>query len=50
MVEATNSLAQTERELKKAIDSVCAQVESDYQSAIRNNDQVQEDLKKQKAG
>jgi succinoglycan biosynthesis transport protein ExoP len=49
MVEATNSLAQTERELKKAIDSVCAQVESDYQSAIRNNDQVQEDLKKQKA-
>jgi succinoglycan biosynthesis transport protein ExoP len=49
MVEATNSLAQTERELKKAIDSVCAQVESDYQAAIRNNDQVQEDLKKQKA-
>lgn len=49
MVEATNSLAQTERELKKAIDSVCAQVESDYQSAVRNNEQVQEDLRKQKA-
>ena len=49
MVEATNSLAQTERELKKAIDSVCAQVESDYQSAVRNHEQVQEDLRKQKA-
>ena len=49
MVEAANSLAQTERELKKAIDSVCAQVESDYQSAVRNNEQVQEDLRKQKA-
>ncbi len=49
MVEATNSLAQTERELRKAIDSVCAQVESDYQSAVRNNEQVQEDLRKQKA-
>ncbi len=49
MVEASNSLAQTERELKKAIDSVCAQVESDYQSAVRNNDQIQQDLAKQKA-
>lgn len=49
MVEASNSLAQTERELKKAIDSVCAQVESDYQSAVRNNEQIQQDLAKQKA-
>ena len=49
MVEAANSLAQTELELKKAIDSVCAQVESDYQSALRNNEQIQEDLRKQKA-
>ena len=49
MVEANNALAQTERELKKAVDSVCAQVESDYQSALRNHDQIQEDLKKQKA-
>lgn len=49
MVEAAKSLAQTERELKKAIDSVCAQVESDYQSALRNSEQLQEDLRKQKA-
>jgi len=49
MIETANSLAQTERELKKAIDSVCAQVESDHQSALRNFEQVQEDLKKQKA-
>ncbi len=49
MVEASNALAQTEREMKKAVDSVCAQVESDYQSALRNHDQIQEDLKRQKA-
>ena len=49
MNEALNSLAQTERETKKAIESVCAQVESDHQSAIRNYEQVQEDLRKQKA-
>ncbi|MCX6952883.1 MAG: polysaccharide biosynthesis tyrosine autokinase [Verrucomicrobia bacterium] len=49
MAEAVNSLAQTERELQKAVDSACAQVESDYQAAVRNNDQVQENLKKQTA-
>ncbi len=49
MNEAINSLAQTDLEGKKAIESVCAQVDSDYQSAIRNHEQVQEDLRKQKA-
>ena len=47
--EAANAVAQTEREIKKAVDSVCAQVESEYQSAFRNHEQIQEDLKKQKA-
>jgi capsular exopolysaccharide synthesis family protein len=49
MIEAANAVAQTEREIKKAVDSVCAQVESEYQSAFRNHEQIQEDLKKQKA-
>ena len=49
MNEALNSLEQTEREITKAIESVYAQVESDYQSAIRNHEQVQDNLRKQKA-
>ena len=49
MVEALNSLAQTEQELKKAINSVCAQIESDYESAKRSYEQVQENLQRQKA-
>jgi Mrp family chromosome partitioning ATPase len=49
MVEALNSLAQTEQELKKAINSVCAQVESDYESAKRSYEQVSENLQRQKA-
>jgi len=49
MAEAINTLAQTERELAKAIESACAQVESDYQAAVRNNEQLQENLKKQTA-
>lgn len=48
MVEATFSLAQTERELKKAIDSACAQVEADYQAAKRNNELIVQTLQKQK--
>lgn len=48
MIDATNSLAATERELKKAIDSACAQVEADYQAAKRNNDLVMQTLQKQK--
>jgi len=49
MMEAAKSLAQAEKELARAIDSACAQVESEYQSALRNSEQLQEDLKKQKA-
>jgi succinoglycan biosynthesis transport protein ExoP len=48
MAEALNNLAQTEKELKKAVDSVCAQIESDYEAAKKNNTQVQENLEKQK--
>jgi len=33
MVENMNSLAQSERELKKAIDNACATIESEYQNA-----------------
>ena len=47
MIEASNSLSQTERELQKAIDTACAQVEAEYQAAVRANQQVQEDLAKQ---
>ncbi len=32
MIEARNSLRQTEVELKKAVDLVCAQIESDYEA------------------
>ena len=49
MIEASKSLAQAERELTRAIESACAQVDSDYQSALRNSEQLQEDLRKQKA-
>ncbi len=37
MMEAMNSLAQGERELKKAIDTAAATIESDYQNARRND-------------
>ena len=48
MSRATTSLEQTELELKKAIDIVCAQVEAEYQNAFRQTEQVKEDLAKQK--
>jgi polysaccharide biosynthesis transport protein len=49
MIAAQNSFEQTERELQKAINSTCAQVESDYQSALRNHEQRQADLERHKA-
>jgi polysaccharide biosynthesis transport protein len=46
MIAALNAFDQTRRELEKAIDSACAQVESDYQSALRNDKQSREDFTK----
>jgi polysaccharide biosynthesis transport protein len=43
MIAAKNSFEQTERELQKAINSVCEQVEGDYQSALRNHQQRRAD-------
>jgi capsular exopolysaccharide synthesis family protein len=46
MIEAQNSLDQIKRELNKAIDAACAQVESDYQAALQAYKQDQDQLKK----
>ena len=44
MMEATNSLAQADRELTKAITNAAATIESDYQSARRNDEQARASL------
>ena len=44
MMEAMNSLAQAERELSKAITNAAATIESDYQSARRNDEQARGSL------
>lgn len=49
MIAAKNTIAQTQRELERAINSVCDQVESDYQSALQNYQQRQQELDKNKA-
>ncbi|PTX91625.1 polysaccharide biosynthesis tyrosine autokinase [Opitutus sp. ER46] len=46
MIEAQNSYDQIKRELDRAIASACAQVESDYQSALNTYRQNQEELKR----
>ncbi len=46
MIEALNSYQQTERELKRAVENVSAQVESDYQAASRTYKNLEEDLAK----
>jgi len=48
MMTARNTLAQIDVELRKAVDTACAQIESEYQAAFRQNDQVKDDLAKQK--
>ncbi|MDB6114736.1 MAG: ptk [Lacunisphaera sp.] len=47
MIEAANSLAQTERELSRAIDSTAAMVEADFQTAKRNDDEARGNLSRQ---
>ncbi len=46
MIEAQRSYDQIQRELTKAIDSACAQVESDYQAAVEAFRQDQDELKR----
>jgi succinoglycan biosynthesis transport protein ExoP len=48
MIAARGTLVQIEVELKKAIDTACAQVEADHQAVVRQNEQVKEDLARQK--
>jgi polysaccharide biosynthesis transport protein len=49
MIAATNSFQQTQREVERAVNSVCDQVEAEYQSALRNLQQRQADLERHKA-
>ncbi len=45
MIEATNSLAQAERELARAIDSAAASIAAEYETAQRNDVKAKADLK-----
>lgn len=49
MIGAKNSFDQTLRELEKAVNSVCDQVESEYKSSLTNYQLRQQDLEKNKA-
>ena len=49
MIEAANSLAQTERELSRAIDSTAAMFEADFQTARRNDEEARANLKRQES-
>ncbi len=49
MIAAKQSLDQTQRELEKAVNSVCDQIESDYKSALTNFKLRQQDLEQNKA-
>ncbi len=47
MIEAVNSLAQTERELSRAIDSTASMIEADFQTSKRNDDEARANLVRQ---
>lgn len=47
MIEAVNSLAQTEKELGRAIDSTAAMIEADYQTSRRNDEEARANLARQ---
>lgn len=49
MIEAMNSLAQTERELSRAIDATAAMVEADFQTAKHNDTEARANLTRQEA-
>ena len=44
MMETSNSLAQAEQELKRAIEGAAASIEAEYQNARRNDEQARESL------
>ncbi|HUR56944.1 MAG TPA: polysaccharide biosynthesis tyrosine autokinase [Opitutaceae bacterium] len=46
MIKEVNQLQAIERELKKAIEEACTQIESDYQAAERNFQVARQELKK----
>ncbi len=47
MMEAMNSINQTEKELSRAIASTAAMVEADFQTSKRNDDEARSNLRKQ---
>ncbi|MBA4136520.1 MAG: sugar tyrosine-protein kinase [Opitutus sp.] len=47
MIEAVNSLSQTERELMRALTTSAAMVEADYQTAVRNDAEARSALTRQ---
>lgn len=47
MMEAMNSIAQTEKELTRAIDSTAAMIEADFQTAKRNDEEARANLSRQ---
>lgn len=49
MIEASNSLAQAERELQRALATASASIESEYQTALRNDREARADLVRQEA-
>lgn len=49
MIEARNSLDQTERELTRALSVAAATIEADYQTALRNDQEARSQLAKQEA-
>lgn len=49
MAEAINALAQTERELTRALESAAASIESEYQTTLRNQREARSSLQAQEA-
>lgn len=49
MIEAQQSLTQTQRELAAAVDSAAAAIESEYQNAVKNEQEARGALAKQEA-
>ena len=47
MIEAMNELAQTNLELTRAIDAACAQVQSDYETSLRIDNEAKASLTRQ---
>jgi polysaccharide biosynthesis transport protein len=49
MIEALNSMVQTEREFKKAVDSAAASIRSEYETALRNEKEARSALSAQES-